>query len=255
LQTNNRLEYVNIREKVVEVKAGSNHVLARTIDGKVYGWGDNTFGQVGVRANKLKSSHKKSSTKRYNNIFSPTLVYSPEKKKKDAIQIVAYNDSSFLLSCDDQTANDIYGWGKNENGLLCTSKDKCSTPTRIKTKATDIIRIDVQHGHFMGYLADVDEGEMDIEEDFSQDEYFEEKADLVMDIETIVVPGGAGGKMGRRVSVSGEGKPRDKSISDTVSVGGMSRSSRRSSRTRANKSSYALKDHSDMITKVQEGLK
>lgn len=34
--------------RVLDVKVGSNHVLALTEDGSVFGWGGNNFGQVGV---------------------------------------------------------------------------------------------------------------------------------------------------------------------------------------------------------------
>jgi len=35
-------------ERIVEIKLGKSHCLARTQDGKVYGWGSNFNGQVGA---------------------------------------------------------------------------------------------------------------------------------------------------------------------------------------------------------------
>lgn len=43
---NNHLERIPIREKVVEIAVGTNHVLARTVSGAVYAWGNNNKGQV-----------------------------------------------------------------------------------------------------------------------------------------------------------------------------------------------------------------
>ena len=50
-QTNNRLEKIDFEdgEKIMEVVVGNNHVLARAFSGKVYAWGDNTYGQVGIK--------------------------------------------------------------------------------------------------------------------------------------------------------------------------------------------------------------
>jgi len=38
-------------QKILDVKSRKTHVLALTSEGKVYGWGQNTHGQVGVRQN------------------------------------------------------------------------------------------------------------------------------------------------------------------------------------------------------------
>lgn len=57
-QTNNRLERISIKEKVVQVKVGANHVLALTQEGKVYAWGDNSKGQVG-KNQKIKNSNSR----------------------------------------------------------------------------------------------------------------------------------------------------------------------------------------------------
>ena len=47
-----------IPEKIKSIKVGTNHVLALSTHGKVYGWGDNTFGQVGVQTKRMKDSNK-----------------------------------------------------------------------------------------------------------------------------------------------------------------------------------------------------
>ncbi len=37
------------KEKIIDFKVGKSHVLALTEDGKVYGWGNNSDGQIGCR--------------------------------------------------------------------------------------------------------------------------------------------------------------------------------------------------------------
>jgi alpha-tubulin suppressor-like RCC1 family protein len=36
-------------ERIIDFKVGKSHVLALTEDGKVYGWGNNSDGQIGCR--------------------------------------------------------------------------------------------------------------------------------------------------------------------------------------------------------------
>jgi|LauGreDrversion4_2_1035121.scaffolds.fasta_scaffold585009_1 alpha-tubulin suppressor-like RCC1 family protein len=36
-------------EKIIDFKVGKSHALALTEDGKVYGWGNNSDGQIGCR--------------------------------------------------------------------------------------------------------------------------------------------------------------------------------------------------------------
>ena len=37
---------VQIPEKIIDVRCGEKHVLALTICGKIYAWGENNYGQV-----------------------------------------------------------------------------------------------------------------------------------------------------------------------------------------------------------------
>ena len=100
-------------------------MLALTPSGKVYGWGDNTFGQVGFQPKFGKDSKFLKKQTRSKTFYSPVLVYNPDEpgevtpSKNKAEQIVAYNDTSFLLNVG-QYPTEVYGWGRNENGLLCT---------------------------------------------------------------------------------------------------------------------------------------
>lgn len=122
LQTESKIERIRIHENVLDIQIGSNHVLALCPSGKVYAWGDNTFGQVGFqnRFGKKSKSSKSSSNKAF---YSPVLVYNPNENddplngKNKAKQIVAYNDTSFMLNIGEHPT-EIYGWGRNENNLL-----------------------------------------------------------------------------------------------------------------------------------------
>jgi len=39
---------VQISERIIDVRCGERHVLALTICGKVFAWGDNNYGQVNL---------------------------------------------------------------------------------------------------------------------------------------------------------------------------------------------------------------
>ena len=55
-KTGGKLELITgIKSPIIDVKIGSNHVLALTVSGEVYAWGDNKFGQIGIR-NTIKNT-------------------------------------------------------------------------------------------------------------------------------------------------------------------------------------------------------
>lgn len=62
-------------------------------------------GRVSEKANKSK-------------VYSPRLIYSPTEDKNVAVQILAYNDTSFILEELDRTKTNVIAWGENENGLV-----------------------------------------------------------------------------------------------------------------------------------------
>jgi hypothetical protein len=171
-------------------------------------------------------------------VHKPTRVYPISRKKrnkyKKGIQIVAYNDTSFLLTSgtsigiegkdimsgdedkgkkvdndyedgDEYTndyGNDVYGWGDNENGLLMTDKPNKTRPKKIPLKNILITKIDVQHGHFVGYLIGSDSDDVEDSEDCddSGDSYNESydidevKKDQVRDLEPKLPSGPGQGK-------------------------------------------------------------
>ena len=59
------------------IQAGEKHVLALTTDGKVYAWGDNQFGQVGLHDKFKKDSQFDDKNGVY--VFKPTMVFPTDK--------------------------------------------------------------------------------------------------------------------------------------------------------------------------------
>jgi len=55
------------------------------------------------------------------------------------------------FDAEDMT-NDIFGWGLNENWLLLSKRELKEFPTKLKFRKSRILRIEVQHGNFIGYL-------------------------------------------------------------------------------------------------------
>lgn len=154
---------------MVDVKAGKGHALALTVDGQVFAWGINGQGQVG----------KGGPIKREDVVWEPTRVYPVIKGPKNmqpleedldfdpAVQIVAYEKSSFLLTLE----GEIYSWGKNEfnflgreskidvglmkpkqagdQGLMFSN----SAPAKVqKLEDYKISRIAIRDGKFMAFL-------------------------------------------------------------------------------------------------------
>lgn len=199
---------------------------------------------------------------------------SRNNKYKRCIQILAYNNTSFLLTessysrdyqiGDDSkeeesnkdiayTGSEIYGWGENENNLLLSSKDRRSRPKKLPVKNIEVMRIDVQHGHFIGYAVDNDiKSDLDDEEE-EMSECSEEAGDTVHNLET-VVPGSGATKVAAPIGAMSKGRRS----SDAKSV--MSYKSKTSSRSRRSdmKGNMEFKQLSifyNMIDDVQERLK
>lgn len=171
---------------VIDAKIGRSHVLILTHSGRVYGWGNNMHGQVGVLMSNedalMKSTDDRSNMEQSvivhkNILWEPVLVYpSLEMLKQQELpsifdfgkQLEVYEDSSFLLSEDGY----LFSWGKNENGFLGRQanldikqismgdrKKKLTfstfTPGKItKLEKLPIKKIKIVDGKFMAYLID-----------------------------------------------------------------------------------------------------
>ncbi|CAG2108675.1 unnamed protein product [Medioppia subpectinata] len=104
-------------EYIVQISCGRKHSLALTSDGKVYGWGDNTSGQV--------------SGKPTDNISAPLKLALKNKIK----YVFAGFESSYAVTIDGQ----VYSWGRNEYGIL--GHDNTSRKPRLVTGLKDVIKV------------------------------------------------------------------------------------------------------------------
>lgn len=88
----------NLDERVIDIVHGSKHILALTVSGRVFAWGNNEYGQLGVGDVSAR--------------FSPSEV--PGVSDHSIKQILAVDDCSFAVS----EKGDVFGWGDALCGLL-----------------------------------------------------------------------------------------------------------------------------------------
>ncbi|XP_011298019.1 RCC1 and BTB domain-containing protein 1-like [Fopius arisanus] len=90
----------NFEEKaIISVACGSHHSLALTEDGEVYGWGQNTCGQVGSGISTNQNTPRK-----INSVLAG----------KKIVQIACGQTSSMALTSN----GEVYAWGNNSVGQL-----------------------------------------------------------------------------------------------------------------------------------------
>jgi alpha-tubulin suppressor-like RCC1 family protein len=95
---------IKISVKIVDIVAGRCHVLARGSNFKVYSWGKNNMGQLGISGFPTLSSSETdepSEIQTFRNI--------------DIKQVFAGGDTSFAIS---KGGNNLYGWGDNQHNQL-----------------------------------------------------------------------------------------------------------------------------------------
>ncbi len=93
---NNINQKVPILTNIVEIASGDSHYLALASDGKVYAWGNNSYGQLGLGS--IQSTD------------TPTKI----TKLPDVESIKAGQYNSYVLTKD----NEVYSFGRNSNGSL-----------------------------------------------------------------------------------------------------------------------------------------
>jgi hypothetical protein len=114
------LNYSFKNEKIVMISCGGWHSLALTESGRVFGWGDNTFGQLGVDVDYYSSE--------------PIIIELNGLKIKKISCGLSY---SLLLSCD----GDIYAFGYNycgEVGNGTQEKQRFPIKLELNNKFIDI---------------------------------------------------------------------------------------------------------------------
>ncbi|CAD7926659.1 unnamed protein product [Amoebophrya sp. A120] len=119
---------VRIPDRVVDIAQGGKHVLALTQAGKVYSWGHNEFGQLGVGDLSGK--------------YTPKEVTGLSDSVK---QILAVDNCSFALT----EKGDVFAWGDSLCGLIPidSEEDNLMTATPLLGLHPYAIRhIDIVHG-------------------------------------------------------------------------------------------------------------
>lgn len=114
------VEYNPIKDNIKEIAAGASHGLAVSESGKLYGWGDNTKGQIGG----LSNTHSNATNNKVFEIDNPNGVEAGYQK------VWAGGDRTIALAGD----NNLYTWGDNANGILGvlnTESDVVETPVKI----------------------------------------------------------------------------------------------------------------------------
>jgi alpha-tubulin suppressor-like RCC1 family protein len=69
--------------RFTSIQVGDNHVMALTTEGKVFAWGDNTHGQVGI-SDALKNHQEEIKSHKY--VYKPVCVF-PDQPDLRVIQI------------------------------------------------------------------------------------------------------------------------------------------------------------------------
>ena len=105
-------------KSIIQFYNGMHFALALTSDNKLYGWGSNEFGQLGLRI------------VNFNKVYKPVLI--DDLKNINFKQITCGAAHTLLLSND----GIVYGWGDNSVGQIGCGKElgeKISVITQLKT--------------------------------------------------------------------------------------------------------------------------
>ena len=118
---------IRLFEKITSISCGYRHALALTQSGKVYSWGCNSHGELGLKHNNYEGH--------------PKLVEMPNNISVK--QISGGNDFSLLLT----TEGNIYSFGNNSHGQLgLNNTNDVFIPTLVSntSKITKILAFDLQ---------------------------------------------------------------------------------------------------------------
>eukprot|EP00403_Amphidinium_massartii_P034638 CAMPEP_0178443782 /NCGR_PEP_ID=MMETSP0689_2-20121128/39101_1 /TAXON_ID=160604 /ORGANISM="Amphidinium massartii, Strain CS-259" /LENGTH=578 /DNA_ID=CAMNT_0020067857 /DNA_START=46 /DNA_END=1782 /DNA_ORIENTATION=+ len=120
-------EFQNGKDKVVDIQYGKHHILALTNQGKVYAWGENTQGQLGV--NDLQTR------------YEPVAVEGLDT----VVQILAVDNMSYALT----SKGDVFAWGDNKEGCLALEHDnmrvmKPEPMMKIKDEEAQVKRLELK---------------------------------------------------------------------------------------------------------------
>ena len=103
-QMSGHVEYNPIIDNISEIAAGNAHGLAISESGKLYGWGRETYGQLGSSANRTSNETN-------NKVYE---INNPDGVEAGYKKVWAGGDRTIALAGDDN----LYTWGDNRNGIL-----------------------------------------------------------------------------------------------------------------------------------------
>lgn len=99
-----------ILDNVKEVAAGTAHSLALTKDGKIYAWGSNSYGQLGITD---ATSGKPTGASK--SAVAVELIYANDGSELPKFVSIAAGDYFSVALAEDGS---VWSWGRNVNGQL-----------------------------------------------------------------------------------------------------------------------------------------
>lgn len=113
----------SISSGIVDIAAGANHCFAVSTGGELYGWGSNTFRQLGTDSISRVAE-------------TPTLIEILDNKKNVlGIVRIASNGNHTLAATSDGA---VWGWGENNSGELGSESGRIKTPAKVTISGDEV---------------------------------------------------------------------------------------------------------------------